>query len=135
MSDYLQVRAPLPAPVDRARRSTNRSRLRTSLLGGFAALLAGALLSPAPALASDHSIIGSFSMITSVGGTVPSNGDQNPYGIVTVQRSAGSLVRGDILISNFNNAGSPPTGNLQGRGSTIVQMTPAGGLSLFAQIN
>lgn len=54
----------------------------------------------------------------------------NPYGIVTVRRSVGSLVRGDLLISNFNNAE-----NLQGTGTTIVQMTPTGSLSLFAQIN
>ncbi len=65
---------------------------------------------------------------------MPSNGDLNPYGIVNVSTSAGKLVAGDILISNFNNAGSPPTGNLQGTGSTIVQLTPSGHLSLFAQI-
>ena len=39
-------------------------------------------------------------------------------------------MRGDILISNFNNSE-----NLQGTGTTIVQMTPPGSLSLFAQIN
>ena len=44
-------------------------------------------------------------------------------------------MRGDVLISNFNNIGSPPTGNLQGTGTTIVQKSPTGGLSLFAQIN
>jgi hypothetical protein len=73
--------------------------------------------------------------------TVPPNGDQNPYGIVTVPRSVGSLQRGDLLVSNFNNAGSPPTGNLQGTGTTIVQIPPggnsgvAGTASVFAQIN
>ena len=36
-------------------------------------------------------------------------------------------MRGDILISNFNNAE-----NLQGTGTTLVQMTPSGSLSLFA---
>ena len=45
------------------------------------------------------------------------------------------MSRGNILISNFNNAGSSPTGNFQGRGTTIVQMTPEGSLSLFAEIN
>ena len=50
---------------------------------------------------------------------MPANGDQNPYGIVTVPGELGSLVRGDMLISNFNNAE-----NLQGTGTTIVQMTP-----------
>jgi hypothetical protein len=39
-------------------------------------------------------------------------------------------VAGDILISNFNNSE-----NLQGTGTTIVQLTPSGHLSLFAQIN
>jgi hypothetical protein len=61
---------------------------------------------------------------------VPANGDVNPYGIVNVPRSVGSLVQGDVLISNFNNVE-----NLQGTGTTIVQMTPSGSLSLFAQIN
>ena len=65
---------------------------------------------------------------------MPSNGDVNPYGIVNVSTSAGSLVAGDILISNFNNAGTPPTGNLQGTGTTIVELTPSGHLTLFAQI-
>jgi hypothetical protein len=103
---------------------------RASLLAVIAALLAAAAISPGAALASDHSFIGQFKTITSVGSTVPSNGDQNPYGIVTVPRSVGSLVRGNILISNFNNAE-----NLQGTGTTLVQITPTGTLSLFAQIN
>ncbi len=55
----------------------------------------------------------------SVGSTVPANGDENPYGIVNVTKSAGSLVAGDILISNFNNSG-----NLQGTGTTIVELAP-----------
>jgi hypothetical protein len=68
--------------------------------------------------------------------TVPSNGDVNPYGIVTVPDSVGSLVRGDELVSNFNDGG-----NLQGTGTTIVQIPPggnsgvAGTASVFAQIN
>jgi hypothetical protein len=105
------------------------------LPGVLAALLVCALISPGAAAAFDHPFIGSFNKVASVGGTVPSNGDQNPYGIVNVSTSAGKLVAGDILISNFNDAGSPPTGNLQGTGSTIVELTPSGHLSLFAQIN
>jgi hypothetical protein len=57
--------------------------------------------------------------------TVPSNGDQNPYGIVFVPAgfpSGGMLTPGDILVSNFNNTGSPPTGNIQGTGTTIVDI-------------
>lgn len=68
--------------------------------------------------------------IKTIGSTVPSNGDVNPYGIVVVPTTTGSLTQGNILISNFNNSN-----NLQGTGTTIVQITPAGKLSLFAQID
>ncbi|MBV9607420.1 MAG: hypothetical protein JO027_20060 [Solirubrobacterales bacterium] len=68
--------------------------------------------------------------------TVPGNGDVNPYGIVTVPTSVGSLHRGDELISNFNDKA-----NQQGTGTTIVQIPPggndgmAGDASVFAQID
>jgi len=68
--------------------------------------------------------------------TVPANGDVNPYGIVTVPRSVGSLHAGDLLISNFNNSH-----NLQGTGTTIVQIPPGGNdgnpqhTSVFATID
>jgi hypothetical protein len=68
--------------------------------------------------------------------TVPPNGDVNPYGIVTVPSSLGSLHRGDELISNFNNQA-----NEQGTGTTIVQIPPGGNdrtpgdASVFAQID
>jgi len=68
--------------------------------------------------------------ITVVASTVPANGDVNPYGIVRVPRSVGKLVRGSILISNFNNSA-----NLQGTGTTIVQISPTGSFSQFAQID
>lgn len=119
---------PTPSP-----RLPRRAR-STRALAAFVALIASALISPGAAAAFDHSFIGSFTKVSTVDSTVPANGDLNPYGIVNVSTSAGKLVAGDILISNFNNAGSPPTGNLQGTGSTIVQLTPSGHLSLFAQI-
>lgn len=71
-----------------------------------------------------------FNTITTLGSTVPSNGDVNPYGIVNVQSGAGSLLAGDTLVSNFNDAA-----NLQGTGRTIVQMSPNGRQSLFAGID
>jgi hypothetical protein len=40
------------------------------------------------------------------------------------------LVQGNILVSNFNNSS-----NLQGTGTTIVQISPNGKTSLFAQID
>jgi hypothetical protein len=68
--------------------------------------------------------------ISVVASTVPANGDVNPYGIARVPRSTGSLIKGNILISNFNNSA-----NLQGTGTTIVQIAPDGTSSLFAQID
>jgi hypothetical protein len=82
------------------------------------------------ARAADPSFIGPFNTVTTISTTIPANGDVNPYGIARVPRSTGSLVEGRYLISNFNN-----TGNLQGTGTTIVQIAPNGTLSLFATIN
>jgi hypothetical protein len=66
----------------------------------------------------------------------PVNGDQNPYGVFIVQQSTGRLTAGNILVSDFNNiATTANPGGLQGTGSTIVQITPQGGLSVFATIN
>ena len=65
--------------------------------------------------------------------TVPSNGDINPYGVAFVEHDfaagSGPLKTGDILVSNFNNAM-----NLQGTGTTIVDVPQAGGTAtLFFQ--
>jgi len=68
--------------------------------------------------------------ISVVSSTIPANGDLNPYGVARVLESSGALVEGNILVSNFNDSA-----NLQGTGTTIVQITPAGGFSLFAQID
>jgi hypothetical protein len=65
-----------------------------------------------------------------VASTVPANGDVNPYGIARVPESSGSLVQGNILVSNFNDSA-----NLQGTGTTVVQISPEGNTSLFAQID
>jgi hypothetical protein len=68
--------------------------------------------------------------ISVVASTVPANGDVNPYGLVVVPKSSGALVKGNLLVSNFNNSA-----NLQGTGTTIVQISPDGVNTLFAQIN
>jgi hypothetical protein len=54
----------------------------------------------------------------------PEAGDQNPYGVAVIPRRVGKLIKGNILVSNFNNVGAPPTGNLQGTGTSIVQYAP-----------
>jgi hypothetical protein len=68
--------------------------------------------------------------ITTISSTVPSNGDVNPYGVFRIERTIGKLTRGNILVSNFNN-----NANLQGTGTTLVQISPSGSFSLFAQID
>lgn len=79
---------------------------------------------------AQSSFIGQFSQVTTVASTVPTDGDVNPYGIVRIHRSVGALIKDNILVSNFNN-----NSNLQGTGTTIVQISPAGAVTQFAQID
>jgi hypothetical protein len=63
--------------------------------------------------------------------TVPANGDVNPYGVAFVPPQfpkGGTAKSGDILVSNFN-----AISNLQGTGTTIVDISPMGTQSLFFQ--
>src|SRR5579863_1630499 len=85
---------------------------------------------PLTADSHDHDFIDDLHVMSTIASTVPGNGDVNPYGIATVPITAGALVKGDILISNFNSSS-----NLQGTGTTIVEMTPSGNLTVFATID
>jgi hypothetical protein len=67
--------------------------------------------------------------VSTLTSTVPANGDVNPYGIALVPASVGKLKAGDLLISNFNDKA-----NNQGTGTTIMQATATGKISLFSQI-
>jgi hypothetical protein len=63
--------------------------------------------------------------------TVPSNGDVNPYGVAIVPSGfpgGGRLHPGDVLVSNFNDSA-----NVQGTGTTIVDISPSGSQSVFFQ--
>ncbi|MGB6487998.1 MAG: hypothetical protein WBE91_14050 [Steroidobacteraceae bacterium] len=54
--------------------------------------------------------------------TVPSNGDENPYGVAFVPEGfpwGGKIKTGDVLVSNFND-----NANIQGTGTTIVSFSP-----------
>jgi hypothetical protein len=95
-------------------------------------LLVGSVISLTAAAAAGMSFLGSLSHPRFVGSTVPPspNGDVNPYGVAIVPVSQGTLVKGNVLVSNFNNSA-----NLQGTGTTIVQLSPSGGFSVFAQIS
>ena len=123
---------------DRGGRAQGRSQVRHrfaigAVLAGCLAIIA-ALATPAAAVASPQSFshlpyLSRFSTVTNVASTVPANGDVNPYGIAVVPQSEGKLVEGDTLVSNFNNVK-----NLQGTGTTIVQIAPSGAVSVFAQL-
>ena len=95
---------------------------------GLAMAIGGALV-VIPAWSASAGTAGAHASITTIASTVPPNGDVNPYGVAVVPTTTGSLVGGDILVSNFNAAS-----NLQGTGTTIVQISPAGHASLFARI-
>lgn len=97
----------------------------------FGTVLLVLLMAFTPTVASaSSSYLSRFDKLSVVASTVPANGDVNPYGIVVVARTTGNLVRGDVLISNFNNSA-----NLQGTGTTIIEVAPSGAVKLFAQIN
>jgi hypothetical protein len=84
----------------------------------------------APAGASPPApFLSHFSKVSTIASTVPANGDLNPYGIVNVPETTGALVKGDTLVSNFN-----AKSNLQGTGTTIVEISPAGHRTLFSHL-
>jgi hypothetical protein len=74
--------------------------------------------------------LGQLHGLAQVASTVPANGDVNPYGVAVVPASAGRLTAGDILVSNFNDKA-----NVQGTGTTLVEVSPAGHTSVFANIS
>jgi hypothetical protein len=96
-----------------------------ALLVGVVAAIAAAT----PAAASAHPFLNRLDDITTVASAVPANGDQNPYGVAVVHETVGKLVRGDVLVSDFNDGT-----NSQGTGSTIVEISPSGTQRVFATV-
>ena len=100
--------------------------IRTALTAGAsAALLALAACSsssspsPAGAAQPDRPFLDRFHVVSQIASTVPHNGDVNPYGIAVVPQSDGRLVRGHVLVTNFN-----AKANIQGTGTTVMQVGP-----------
>lgn len=106
-----------------------RQTFASHAAGLATSVLIAAMAMPAHAEGSKGFLEGIHRHVT-LGSMVPDNGDQNPYAIVVAPVSAGSVVKGDVLVSNFNNST-----NMQGMGSTIVDYNPTTRkVSLFAQI-
>jgi hypothetical protein len=101
---------------------------------GIAVVLAAACSSAAPSSVTltskkDTPFLDRFQIVSQIASTVPTNGDLNPYGVAVVPKSSGRLVAGDVLVSNFNGKA-----NVQGTGTTVVQVAPDGQVSPFARI-
>ena len=94
-----------------------------------AAVIALAVAGVATGATHPTAFVARFNHVQTLGSTVPKSGDVNPYGIAVVPASKGSLKAGDILVSNFNNKK-----NLQGTGTTIMQISPKGKASVFATL-
>jgi hypothetical protein len=107
-------------------------RLRRAVAAGVATagITTGFLIAAVPGASAASAFIGSFATVNVGPSTIPANGDQNPYGVAVVPRTEGLLQRGDVLVSNFNNSA-----NHQGQGSTTVEVSPAGTVTQFAQID
>lgn len=102
---------------------------RTGMM--WAAVVVVVVATACVASAASGSFIGPLNTITTLGSTVPDNGDVNPYGVAQVPVSMGKLMQGHILISNFNN-----NSNAQGTGTTIMDVDPnAMAITQFAQID
>jgi hypothetical protein len=80
--------------------------------------------------AQPAAFLGRLHGLTPVASTVPGNGDVNPYGVAVVPASWGRLTAGDILVSNFNDKA-----NVQGTGTSLVEVSPAGKTMVFANIS
>lgn len=97
------------------------------------AIATSALVAVATASAAAKPFIDRFGTISTISSAVPkagpAKGDVNPYGVAVVPRTTGKLVRGDVLVSNFNDAH-----NDQGTGSSIVEISPGGRLRVFAVV-
>ena len=104
-------------------------RLAAVITMTVATVASGALATTASASAGP-AFIGPLHHTRVVASTVPANGDVNPYGMAMVKQNEGALVKGDVLVSNFNSVK-----NTQGTGTSIVQVSPKGKVSVFAQIS
>ncbi|REF87320.1 hypothetical protein DES32_0940 [Methylovirgula ligni] len=96
----------------------------------FAAVAAlASALTAAPAAAKTN-FLDTIKKNTTLGSTIPANGDVNPYAIIVAPYSTGTIKKDDVLVGNFNDKG-----NLQGVGTTIVDYNPATSkTTLFASV-
>ncbi len=110
--------------------SATRSSLKVLIAAGVTLAGSGGVAAASPV----RSTSGSAFLLTlgkskQLAATVPRNGDVNPYGVAVVPQTVGTLVKGDTLVSNFNDKK-----NVQGTGTTIMEVSPNGTVVTFAKI-
>jgi DNA-binding beta-propeller fold protein YncE len=122
-------------PVARARRIARAQFFsKAAKLGTLKLVAAGlaCLVSSGAVMAAEDAFLpAAVRPVNTVPTTGPSAGDQNPYGVAFVPPgfpTGGPLNPGDILVSNFNAAS-----NLQGTGTTIMDVPSASPVSIFFQ--
>lgn len=97
------------------------------------ASLSGAAPTPTPAQdgARADGELQSFKHLSTLASTIPDNGDLNPYAVFVAPASSGVILKGDVIVDNFNNGS-----NLQGTGGSIVLVNPTTRAArLFAKIS
>jgi predicted lipoprotein with Yx(FWY)xxD motif len=112
-----------------ALRAKSIAALGVAVMAALALSACGSSSAPKTIAKQPVSFLAGLGSISQIGSTVPANGDINPYGVAVVTASTGTLVQGSTLVSNFNDGA-----NVQGTGSTIVQISPSGAQSVFAKI-
>lgn len=78
--------------------------------------------------ATNSPILNRFNTISTIAFSIPSNNNADPYGVVRVNHSAGSLKEGHILVSNFNRGAELPTD------TAIMDVAPDGSMTVFSKI-
>src|ERR1035438_1876907 len=113
----------------RSAHSATRSSLKILLAAGVTLAGSGGIAAASTRSTSGQAFLLTLGKPRQVASTVPSNGDVNPYGVAVVPETVGKLVKGDTLVSNFNNKA-----NVQGTGTTIMQVSPSGTVGTFANL-
>src|ERR1700761_2072735 len=93
---------------------------RSSRWLSFAAAALVPAFAMTPFVAQAATFLDGVKKVTTLGSTVPDNGDVNPYALLVAPVSIGKIKQGDVLVDNFNDKH-----NLQGVGTTIVDYSPA----------
>ena len=107
-------------PGPRISQRVIRIAATVAMVGATASVVGQATAGAAPSAQGQLSSLHN----TNVASVVAPNGDQNPYGIAIVPQTVKNLVKGNILVADFNNKA-----NTSGAGTTILQVNPMTGTS------